>query len=376
MKACSLLIVAVLFFSVPGPAQTVETVVSGSTFNDGLALDSDGNVYAAEYLGTRITRITPDGSDSIWATGQSSPNGIAFGPEGDLYVPNNSGDNITTISPGGTQTTYATLDDPGAILVNDDGTLLVARYNVNDIVVVDTAGTVTTFLSGAPLNGPIGLVRSDDGTLYIGNFTDGKVFRYTDLEGFVEIGDLPSWLGFMTLSEDIIFATAYQTQRIYGVPLDGSGEFIFAGTGVQGGADGPVGSATFTNPNGIIATSTGDTLYISEYGPRRLRRITGVLAVTSVGTVNEVAQQIQLHQNYPNPFNPATEIRFSLPESGFVHLTIFDQLGQEIATLAEGVLEPGLHSRTWNASGLPSGVYYYRMTGNNFTATRKLLLMK
>jgi sugar lactone lactonase YvrE len=114
----------------------------------------------------------------------------------------------------------------------------------------------------------------------------------------------------MILIGDNIYATAYQDNRIYKIPIDGSGQTVFAGTGTAGGADGDVLSAQFNSPNGITASSTGDTIYVSEYNPRRLRMITGVLGTTATGNNEQIPEHFNLEQNYPNPFNPETKIRY------------------------------------------------------------------
>jgi len=83
-----------------------------------------------------------------------------------------------------------------------------------------------------------------------------------------------------------------------------------------------------------------------------------------------------LTQNYPNPFNPSTTINYSIREKGLVNLKVFDILGNEVATLANENQEAGNYSVKFNASHLPSGIYFYRMTSGKFTATKKLILLK
>lgn len=84
-----------------------------------------------------------------------------------------------------------------------------------------------------------------------------------------------------------------------------------------------------------------------------------------------------LQQNYPNPFNPSTTIEFSLPNSGHVVLKIFDLLGREVAILVDAPFTAGNYKVDWNASGVESGMYFYRIqVGNEFTQTKKLILMK
>jgi hypothetical protein len=83
-----------------------------------------------------------------------------------------------------------------------------------------------------------------------------------------------------------------------------------------------------------------------------------------------------LGQNYPNPFNPSTAIRFDLPLRSFVTLKIYDVVGREIATLLNGYKEAGTHELKFDASGLPSGVYLYRISTDKFVETKKFVLLK
>lgn len=86
--------------------------------------------------------------------------------------------------------------------------------------------------------------------------------------------------------------------------------------------------------------------------------------------------EVQLDQNYPNPFNPSTEISFSLPAASRVRLDIFNLLGQTVTVLADGQFGAGNHVVRWDASGSPSGIYFYRLTTGLDTRTRKMILLK
>jgi pectate lyase len=83
-----------------------------------------------------------------------------------------------------------------------------------------------------------------------------------------------------------------------------------------------------------------------------------------------------LCQNRPNPFNPTTMISFDLPSKSSVLLKVFDLLGREVATIVSEHLTAGYHSRQWNADGLPSGIYFYRLQAGTFTQTKKLVLLR
>ena len=90
----------------------------------------------------------------------------------------------------------------------------------------------------------------------------------------------------------------------------------------------------------------------------------------------DVPGAFALAQNHPNPFNPTTQIAFTLPVSADVTLRVYDVQGRAVATLVDGPLGAGRHAATWDARGLPSGVYLYRIEAGRFSATRRLLLVK
>jgi len=99
---------------------------------------------------------------------------------------------------------------------------------------------------------------------------------------------------------------------------------------------------------------------------------------TLVGVEEEppVPNQFSLEQNFPNPFNPATTIRYSLPAALVASLKIFNLLGEEVATLVSGPQDAGWHEVEWNATGRPSGVYFFRLTAPGYVDTKKLVLLR
>lgn len=91
---------------------------------------------------------------------------------------------------------------------------------------------------------------------------------------------------------------------------------------------------------------------------------------------SEIPQKYELFQNYPNPFNPMTKLKFQMPKFGFSKLVVFDVTGKEISILVNENLKPGIYEIDWNAENLPSGVYFYSLITNEFTQTKKMVVLK
>ncbi len=108
--------------------------------------------------------------------------------------------------------------------------------------------------------------------------------------------------------------------------------------------------------------------------------VSGTVALrnsTDIGDDNgNLPGEFALGQNYPNPFNPTTSIAFTLPERARVRLDVYNLLGQKVAVLADGDFGAGEHIVQWEAKGIPSGVYFYRLSTENKAVSRKMTLLK
>ncbi|MDH3217877.1 MAG: T9SS type A sorting domain-containing protein, partial [Candidatus Krumholzibacteria bacterium] len=95
-----------------------------------------------------------------------------------------------------------------------------------------------------------------------------------------------------------------------------------------------------------------------------------------VGEPSRDAKKVSLSAAYPNPFNPVTRIEYYLPVDTRVRLAIYNIKGELVATLIDRVVESGRHRSTWDAKGVASGLYFYRLTAGEFSSTRKMILLK
>jgi photosystem II stability/assembly factor-like uncharacterized protein len=128
----------------------------------------------------------------------------------------------------------------------------------------------------------------------------------------------------------------------------------------------PYGPATFGSSRAGWSGGPNDEVY----------KWNSNLLVTGVTHTKTITEGFRLEQNYPNPFNPSTRIQFQLAGPGFVSLTVYDVLGKEVKTLVNEERKAGLYEATFDATGLASGTYFYRLKAGGFTQSRRLLLLR
>ncbi len=115
--------------------------------------------------------------------------------------------------------------------------------------------------------------------------------------------------------------------------------------------------------------------FVTDHGEILHYRPTEIITVAEP-SCQRLPDSFHLEQNYPNPFNPSTRIQYAFPHRSHVALTIYNTLGQQVATLVQGEQEAGVREVKFDASRLSSGVYFYRLTAGTFVQTRKLLLLR
>jgi len=131
------------------------------------------------------------------------------------------------------------------------------------------------------------------------------------------------------------------------------------------------GSTTFS----YVIQVEGTYTYICE--PHAPDMAGTIIAITSgITQLTELVNSYELSQNYPNPFNPVTKIKFSIPISSQVILKVYNNIGQEVATLVNEELNSASYEVDWNASDFNSGVYYYKINASDFVQVKKMLLIK
>ena len=373
-------------------AQTVSTITFASTQSmDGLYVDPSGQLFATGgYLGDDVYAVTLDGGLSVFSTGFDGPIHLTQAPNGTYYVTDFTPSSATAgtvseVTPDGQR---SVLDDvpagPSDIVADADGTLYVSHYgglstaDGDSITRIEAGGKPEPYTAGGLLSAPVGLDFGDDGTLYAANIFDGRVVAVApdgaqSLVATLPLGDGPFAVGHMVWANGRLYATHLSANQVVAVEPDGR-TTVVAGSGVRAAVDGPALEAAFDRPNGIAASVTGDTLYVSEFtgSPlNRLRMITGVLATVNAEAPAEAAA-LRLESS-PNPFARETTLRFRLGAPADVSLVVMDLLGRVVERRAVGARAAGAQSVTWAPEGLAPGTYVVRLQAGAATATHTVV---
>ena len=323
----ALLLASLLGYVLMGYAQHVSTLIApGSGIDDMLFLASNGKIYGSGfdngnlyvYDGNQVTLVT----DTM-----QNANGIAEDSQGNLFVADHMRSQIWKVSSFGKVTLFTNIPRPsGIIKMPTSDTLLITSYTQDRIYKVAPDGTSSLYLIGGLLDGPVGLTYDDEQTLYIGNFDNGRILKVDSTGNLVEVVALPGGsLGFVIYSNGFLYATLFSSHKIYQI-FPESGLYSLMGGSVAGNLDGPLSTATFNGPNGILASVTGDTLYVSDYNTERVRIITG-LRPTSL----EASEWPDLAVSFSTVVEEAVmPIRITTPTALAVTLQVQDLLGRVV----------------------------------------------
>ncbi|MCH8011348.1 MAG: T9SS type A sorting domain-containing protein [Candidatus Marinimicrobia bacterium] len=174
---------------------------------------------------------------------------------------------------------------------------------------------------------------------------------------------------------EIIYAGTFD--RYYHDESSGRGIFKSTNGGVNWT---PINSGLSNLNTNIITIDPSDhsRLYVSTEGNGAFIGIDDIFTSIDDQYENEIQipEKFYIEQNYPNPFNPVTTISYQLPKSAFVNLSIYNVTGQFVETLSNEHKSSGYYSVEWNASGVGSGLYFYRIEAGEYTETKKCVILK
>lgn len=313
-------------------AQTVQTVFDNPAhkITDAIIFDKAGNLYGSDYSGNAVYKISSDFQVSeVFVSGLNTPNGLAFDSNENLYVADNAGNRIYKFSYSGQPLDTIMVTNPsGIIKMPDSDTMIFTQYTQNKISKLAPDGTISLLHSGVPLDGPVGLAYDEYDNLYIANFTNRKVFRAIfDATFQLEfLATVPSSngqsgrLGFIAYANGWLWATGFDDHKIYTVNPFQLGETHYVAGTTFGSQDGIADSAKFASPNGVIASLTGDSIFISDYNTGKIRMISD--PVNAIADIDD-AFKIDV---FPNPASDVITIT-TTEELQQVTISLVDVLG-------------------------------------------------
>lgn len=291
---------------------------------------------------------------------------------GRLWIGTNGGGLVAL--EGQTYSNYTTLnsDLPSdyitALSVDSDGRIWIGTSN-SGLVRYDGVDweNYTTANSGLPSNRINTIMTSANQSLWLGTPAGLVHFDLTDWTLFNQANS--------SLLTDTVTVITEDTDQTIWV---GSRDALLRYDGVAWSIYTPDNSGLPGSPiTALAADANGNKWIGTAVGGLAIFNENGVTVATEPEyPVIQSPNDFALQQNYPNPFNPTTVIRFTLPTASPVHLTVTDLLGRLVAIPVSGHLASGLHQVNFNASDLPSGVYFYTLVAGDFRLTRKMLLVK
>ncbi len=265
----------------------------------------NGDIYVSDFgnpslgNGSQVVRVSPDGTVETFA--ENLPTALAgndFDSQGNLIQAAFGSNRIFRIDPNGNAATLTSINGPVGIVIDDNDQIYATQCNRNAIAQIDSGGNITVLASGSGLACPNGLDLGHDGALYTVNFSNGGMYRI-GLDGVISLfATIPSGgNGHVVFSNGFYYVAGRVDHRIYRVDTTGAVE-VFAGTGVDGEADGPNLQATVSRPNGIGASPDGRFIYF-------------------IGSSNFGASLLPLRQIEIEPATPEFEINVGLSGAWF-----------------------------------------------------------
>jgi len=379
----------------PNGGNVTSLAVSGTNL---FAATNGGGVSLTTNGGTTWTVVNSGlTSTTVFALAAIGSNLFAGTDSGGVFLSTNNGTSWTAVNSGLTNTkVYAlTFNSPNILAGTFGGGIFLTTNNGATWTQKDS-GLITSLNNGGLY---VASLAYSGSSTFAG--TSGGIFRSTDNgESWTNVMSYYPLIPSLAIIGANAFAGGYNgvylttnsgntwtnvstglTDTTIVWSLYPSGFDLFAGTnhGVfmssNSGASWTKVSTGLPNTS-VYALAISDTnLLAGTFGGAVWRRALSQM-VTEVKVTNPLPMRFALSQNYPNPFNPSTVINYQLPRNEVVVLKVFDVLGREVEVLVNERQSAGVHSITFNADKLPSGVYLYRLQAGTFTQTNKLTVLK
>ena len=313
----------------------------GASGND---FDSNGVLFQSDIRAGAIYKIVNGVRTFVTSTGISNPVGLVFDSNDNFYVCNCGNSTIRKVTPGGVSTLFSSGSlflCPNGITVDEDDNLYVSDFSNGNIIKISTTG-VATLLNTTP-----------------GGTTSGPSNGHLDYHE----------------ASRMLYIASGGSNKIYSLPIDNPSDMqVLAGTGVRGNDDGDAATATFSRPNGVAVSVTGDSIYVNSaipitnnpsrpLNPSVVRLLKGVLGTLSVETVTASFYNVK---EYPSPAKNEFTIEADLNFSGTeLSIAFYDIQGRLMKELLSVEIEGGHLKVSVDISEFSAGTYFYSLIDEN-----------
>lgn len=301
---------------------------------------------------------------------QNNPSTFYFAPDGGgFYKSTDTASTFTEISgafPFRSPCDLIVMYDSSNVIFVADG---VTGSGLGDIYKSSNGGVNWTKVHTNPSSSEIPAMSNsvfDKSTIYATNWSGGNIYRTTNYgDNWTLLRTNPSsgWATDVCREDPSLVLTGS-----YGSPT-----FLSTNNGANFSTYSSSGGAGA----GMIVPERGYLINMMTGGLYKMNINYSVVTTVKENIISSVTpNSFNLYQNYPNPFNPTTKIKFDLPKSGIVKLSVYDNLGREIQSIVNGYRNQGTYEINFDGSKLSTGVYFYRLTTNEITDTKRMLMIK
>jgi gluconolactonase len=370
--------------SVIDPNATVEEIATGIQQPEGPVWKNNLGLLFSDIKGNKIYKWSAESGKEVFMEHPDSTNGLTFDSVGHLVACQMGLRRVVRFEDDSSQTSLADkfdgkrLNSPNDLVIKSDGSIFFTDpdFNIpggiqnkelsfNGIYRISPAGNLQLLET---LTLPNGICFSPDETkLYVNDSQAHKIYVWDVVDD-------------STITNKQLFFTIPVFGYADGMKVDEDGNlycacssaiWVISPAGVQiGKIDLP---SNVSASNCAWGDVDGKTLFITAgTSVYKVRPLITAVAKDDLNLPNE----FKLFQNYPNPFNPTTEITYSIPTSSKVIIKIYSITGNEIETIENSDKKAGTYVITYNAKHLASGVYFYRLFANNYSSTKKFILIK
>ncbi|MBZ0201849.1 MAG: T9SS type A sorting domain-containing protein [Ignavibacteria bacterium] len=362
--------------------------------NNVLAGVENYGIYLTSNNGINWTQTTFN-IHSVWALAVNGNNVFAGTYPGGVFLSTDSGTNWSQTSLS-SQTIYSLAVSGnyifagtwlnGVYITTDNGTIW-TQTALNNRVVFSLAVSGNNIFAGTWTNGVY--LSTDNGNNWSQTSLNNlSIFSLAANGNTIFAGTDHHGIYFSTNNGTNWTQTPLETELVYSFAVIGNNVFAGANHGGDAGVyvSNDNGANWIERSEGLPVNNTVSCLCIhSNYifagsgGSIYRRQLNELIGIEPIS--GQIPAQYTLYQNYPNPFNPSTNIRFDVPaerngRDRSLQIIIYDMLGREIVVLVNENLKPGTYEVEWDGGSYPSGIYFYKLTANNFRETKRMVIFK